>query len=103
MAKYKKCWRYCCWTLPTKVGAWVDKRTRKLGMFLGFEVDDIEDDEIMKDSKIKMEAPPWPNIVDMLVTQVPIAERIYFEREKNKGLVLIFNLTNISAIYGKIM
>jgi hypothetical protein len=57
----------------------------------------------MKDAKVKQESPPWPMVVDMLVTNVPIAEKIYFDKEKTKGLVLIFNLTNISAIYGKIM
>ena len=49
------------------------------------------------------EAPPWPVVVDIMIKHIPEAEKIYFEKEQNKGLRLIFNLTNIIAIYGKFM
>jgi hypothetical protein len=38
ITKFKKYWKYCCWVVPSRVGEWIDKKTRRLGKFLGFEV-----------------------------------------------------------------
>jgi hypothetical protein len=66
-------------------------------------IDDYDQLDEVEESKIKLEAPPWPVVVDIMIKHIPEAEKIYFEKEKNKGLRLMFNLTNIIAIIGKVM
>lgn len=67
------------------------------------KLDDLEEIDDEEEAKVKMEAPSWPVIVEIMIKNVPEAEKIYYEKEKNKGLRLMFNLTNVLAIYGKIM
>ena len=33
-----ECLRYTFWVLPNKFGEWVERKTRRLGVWLGFEV-----------------------------------------------------------------
>jgi len=47
-------------------------------------------------------APLWPVTVDIMMKSISAAEETYFKKEAHKGLVLKFNLTNISAIIGKV-
>ena len=54
-------------------------------------------------AKVFKEAPDWPVVVENLMKEVPIAEKIYYTKEMNKGLVLSFNIPNISALIGKVM
>lgn len=66
-------------------------------------LDDIEEIEETQNDKIKIDAPPWPVVVELMMKNIPEAEKIYFEKEKNRSVKLMFNLTNFMAILGKIM
>ena len=47
---------------------------------MGFEVSDDDEDEILEYelSKVKRVAPPWREVVSIMIGRVPEAEKIYY-------------------------
>jgi hypothetical protein len=67
--------------------------------------DDFED-EIQQENDFlnqgNKEAPDWPDVVNILLSEIHIAQELYEKKEKNKGLKLTFNFPNFSALLGKV-
>jgi hypothetical protein len=86
-----------------RFGIWLDIKVKKLGRFLGFDVDDIEDVEDSHAPTVRIDAPPWSVVVEIMMKNIPEAEKIYFEKEKHRSVRLMFNTTNLSAVLGKFL
>jgi hypothetical protein len=97
--------RYVFVYLPKQFGDWIQKKTIGLGLAIGFELDDFED-EIQQENDFlnqgNKEAPDWPDVVNILLSEIHIAQELYEKKEKNKGLKLTFNFPNFSALLGKV-
>jgi hypothetical protein len=82
----------------------MEKKLKRVAEWCGFQVE--VDEEVEVDANMRMvrhHAPTWPVLVDIMMKNIPIAERIYFEKESKKSLPLNLNAANIAALVGKVI
>jgi len=119
-AKVGACLYYCCFVAPKAVGDWVYRKTKRVGKTFGFDIgtaffkktklfslifsldegSDSDDDVTIR--RVAQEAPAWPILVDKIFSLLPRSITIYFQSQREKEILLQFNLTNVTTILGKV-
>ena len=53
--------------------------------------------------RVAQDAPAWPILVDKIFFLLPRSITIYFQSQREKEILLQFNLTNVITILGKLL